>query len=150
MAFYTYVSNVSPSDGFDRVDIALDNGQKATIRKGNSYDLSATEVARARRYVVMVSSGAGSTPDAVSYLPIKGAIANGQIPVWSSAEGAFVPGSASGGGSGGGNAYEVLENAATGWPDRPDTDNPVTWTGWTDPTSLMTNYDRFIAIPDPT
>jgi hypothetical protein len=29
MAFYTYVSNVSPSDGFDRIDILLDNGARA-------------------------------------------------------------------------------------------------------------------------
>lgn len=140
MAFYTYVSNVSPSDGFDRIDILLDNGQKTTIRRGSSYDLSANEVARARRYVVMASSTDGVTPEPVSYLPIKGSMANGQVPVWSEADAAFVPGSGGGGGGGSGNARVLLWNSSTSayepteWLD--DTSEPREFRGPNDPSSI--------------
>jgi hypothetical protein len=123
MAFYTYVSNVSPSDGFDRIDIPLDNGQKTTIRRGSSYDLTATEFARARKYVVMVSSSAGVAPVAVSYLPIKGDLSDGQVPVWDSSEGAFVPGAGGGGGGGGDSNTRTLT-----WDDDTDAfDHPEWW-----------------------
>jgi hypothetical protein len=138
MAFYTYVSNVSPSDGFDRIDILLDNGQKTTIRRGSSYDLSANEVARARRYAVMVSSTDGVAPELVSYLPIKGSMANGQVPVWSEADAAFVPGSG-GGGTGDGNAKVLRWDGTAGAYDHPewwgDTSEPREFRGPNDPST---------------
>jgi hypothetical protein len=147
MASYTYVSNVSPSDGFDRIDIPLDNGQKTTIRRGSSYDLSATEVARARRYVVMAPTSSGAAPDVVSYLPIRGTISDGQVPVWSASAGAFVPGDVAGAGAG--TTAVIVENISSGWPTRPTGVPSVTWIGWTDPTALMQEYDIFVAVPTP-
>jgi hypothetical protein len=132
MAFYTYVSNVSPSDGFDRIDIPLDNGQKTTIRRGNSYDLTATEVARARKYVVMSPSQGGASPEAVSYLPIKGNMTDGQVPVWSTTEGAFVPGVGGGGGTGDGNTRTLLWDSDTNNYDHPE---------WHDDTSLPRQFN---------
>lgn len=59
-----------------------------------------------------------------------------------------------GGGSGGGpsdgfGSFELHEDPTTGWPTRPTGYAGGTWIGWTDPTSLMAEKDRFIAIPDP-
>lgn len=85
-------------------------------------------------------------------LPVIGDLEDGDVPIWDSELGAFVPGTPSGGGgggTGGGNASEVLESPTTGWPDRPDTDQPVTWTGWSNPTLLMAEYDRFVAVRNP-
>jgi hypothetical protein len=57
MPSYLYSQNVSARDRFTQIELQLDNGKVATLRQGNAYDLTATEVARARSFVTMVPSG---------------------------------------------------------------------------------------------
>jgi hypothetical protein len=69
---YLYVSNVDTLDRFTQFKIRMDDGTSQTIEKGHVYDLTATELARASRYVVLVDSslvpadpgsgGGGSVP----------------------------------------------------------------------------------------
>lgn len=53
---FLYVSNVNLHDRFDQIGLQMDNGSYAVLRKGHTYDLSASELARARKYVVMTDS----------------------------------------------------------------------------------------------
>jgi hypothetical protein len=46
-------------------------------------------------------------------------------------------------------SFDLIEDVDTGWPARPDGAQSGTWIGWTDPTALMHEYDRFIPIPAP-
>lgn len=46
-------------------------------------------------------------------------------------------------------SFDLVEDADTGWPTRPAGARSVTWIGWTDPTALMAELDRFIPIPEP-
>src|SRR4051812_41774914 len=91
---YTYTENVSPQDRFEQVAIQLDNGDSAVIKKGVAYQLTATEVTRASRYVVMVfTSGApASRPPVVVRLPLVGDPKEGEVPIWRSSLAAFIPG----------------------------------------------------------
>lgn len=57
---YRYASNVSSLDRFEQLDFLLDNGQRVTLHKGSSYDLTEGERARASRYVVLTDA---SLPD---------------------------------------------------------------------------------------
>jgi hypothetical protein len=104
MPSYLYSQNVSARDRFTQIELQLDNGKVATLRQGNAYDLTATEVARARSFVTMVPSGSAPAPSGVAYLPIRGDLSDGDVPVWDSSIGAFVPGA---GGGGGGNPVMV-------------------------------------------
>jgi hypothetical protein len=97
MPAYTYVSNVSPRDRFDQLVLQMDNGSSASINKGGSYNLSATELERASRFVVMQPAGAtDSTPTVIVRLPVVGTPNDGDVPVWSSQLGAFVMSSSAG------------------------------------------------------
>jgi hypothetical protein len=100
MASYLYASNVSPRDSFNRIDLQRDDGTKLTLRRGGAYDLTSNELARARRYIVLTSTSNVTTDvPSVQYLPVKGVLSNGDVPVWSESEGAFVPGVGGGGGN---------------------------------------------------
>lgn len=46
-------------------------------------------------------------------------------------------------------SFDLIEDPVLGWPDRPDGAQSGTWIGWTDPTALMAEYDRFIPVPNP-
>lgn len=46
--------------------------------------------------------------------------------------------------------FQLVQDATTGWPQRPDTPHPGVWIGWDDPTDLMIQYDQYIPIPEPT
>lgn len=65
---YLYLRNNSPLERFTRIEIAADGGDDLTLEMGKAYDLSTTELARARVYVEMISSteppsdAGGSTP----------------------------------------------------------------------------------------
>lgn len=166
MSAYLYANNVSPRDRFQQVTINLDNGSAATIRRGSVYDLSATEAARARQYVVLVPSAGASQPlQRVSYLPVVGNIAEGQVPLWDESLGAFVPGDVTGGSGGGGGITisdlapaltDVVEDPITGWPSRPTIDGqPIPWPlRWrsqpgsiNNPVDLMAEFDTFLPVP---
>lgn len=54
-----------------------------------------------------------------------------------------------GGGGGGGGSLDIIEDPVNGWPARPPGGPARTWIGWSDPTDLMDEYDRFISIPQP-
>jgi hypothetical protein len=97
---YLYSSNLDPIAQFSQIEIQLDIGSSAILKKGERYDLSSSELARARIYVVMEPSDlpASEDPTGILRLPIKGNPADGQVPVWESNEGAFVPGAISGDG----------------------------------------------------
>lgn len=97
MATYLYKNNVSPRDGFDLIDLQLDNGSTAVIRRGGVYELTANEVARASRFIVLTQSSAPvEQPVEIARLPIIGTPDEGDVPVWSSSDGAFVPSQISG------------------------------------------------------
>jgi hypothetical protein len=99
---YLYSDNVSPRDRFDRLELQLDNGSTAIIRRGVAYDLSVNEVARARPFVVMAPVGSATgVPQVIVELPVVGTPQQGDVPIWSSALGAFTPGEVSGIGGGG-------------------------------------------------
>jgi hypothetical protein len=53
---YLYFANLDPSDRLNQLEIQLDNGTTAILRLGHSYDLTANELARARRYAVLTST----------------------------------------------------------------------------------------------
>lgn len=95
---YLYVANLDQFDRREQLEFQRDDGSVAIITIGHYYDLSATELARARRYVSLVSSAtpADEAPIGIVRLPIKGNPTNGQIPQWSVAEGAFTPATISG------------------------------------------------------
>jgi hypothetical protein len=97
MAFL-YVSNLDPTSRLDQLEIQLDNGSTAILRRGHSYDLTVNELARARRYVVMSSTGvvADEEPIGITRLPVKGNPTQNQLPQWSENDGAFVPATVSG------------------------------------------------------
>lgn len=96
MAFL-YASNLDPFNRLDQLEIQLDSGDTAILRRGHYYDLTVNELARARQFIVLTSSAtpADEAPIGVRYLPIKGNPANGEVPLWSDSVGAFTPGSAS-------------------------------------------------------
>ena len=48
-----------------------------------------------------------------------------------------------------GSSFDLHEDPVTGWPPRPAGYAGGLWIGWTDPTALMSDLDRFIAIPEP-
>src|SRR4051812_2541061 len=105
MPAYLYRENVSPRDRFDRVELQLDTGTTAIIKRGSSYNLSPAEVARIQHFVVLQSVGAAdSEPIEIVRLPVVGTPEEGDVPVWRNAYGAFVaePFSGTGGGVGGG------------------------------------------------
>lgn len=53
---YLYESNISATDRFDRLQIRRDDGSTAIIRRGHSYDLTAAEADRVRRFAVLTST----------------------------------------------------------------------------------------------
>lgn len=162
---YRYENNVSPADRFDKLELQLDNGSTVVLQRGKSYDLTASELARASRFIVLTSTAdpADADPVGIAMLPVVGTISNGQVPIWNSSLGAFVPGTVSTGGGGGtgggldsdalygvgGTSLDIIEDPVTGWPARPVGGQAHNWIGWTDPTELMDEYDRFIPIPAP-
>ena len=105
---YLYASNIDPLDRRTQLEIQLDNGTTAVLRMGHFYELTAGELARARRYIVLTASTTSpdEEPIGIVYLPIKGNPTAGEVPVWEANEGVFVPG-AGGGGGGGGTATSV-------------------------------------------
>jgi hypothetical protein len=90
---YLYSENLDPRARFDQLELQLDDGTTAILRQGHTYDLTGTEVTRARKYVVMTSASvvADEEPIGIVRLPIKGNPIDGQIPVWSTADGSFIP-----------------------------------------------------------
>jgi hypothetical protein len=104
MAAFLYKDNVSPKDRFNKIELQLDSGSTAIIERGKSYELSATEITRVQRFIVLqpVSGIADSTPVEIVRLPVVGTPEEGDIPVWSNAYGAFVVEPDPGGGGGGG------------------------------------------------
>lgn len=96
MALYTYQSNLLSTDRFDQLVILLDSGQALLLKKGETYDLSASELNRAASKVLMVpASGSAATPSKTIVLPIVGDLSNGDVPVWDTNVGSFVPGQSS-------------------------------------------------------
>jgi hypothetical protein len=100
---YLYASNIDPLDRRTQLEIQLDSGDSALLRMGHFYDLTAGELQRARRYIVLdaSSTGADEDPIGIVYLPIRGNPTEGQVPVWNANEGVFAPGAGGGGGGGG-------------------------------------------------
>jgi hypothetical protein len=90
---YLYKSNLDPLDRRDQLEIQLDSGSSALLRRGHYYDLSLNELTRARQYAVMElsSESANEDPIGIVRLPIKGNPYAGQVPVWDAAQGAFIP-----------------------------------------------------------
>lgn len=131
---YLYTDNVSPQDRFERFTLQLDNGQSAILRKGSAYNLSATELARARMYIVLVStSDPVADLERITSLPIIGSLTDGDVPVWDSALGAFVPGSG-GGGGGGVDGMPSCLYSGSAYPERPADATSVMWIGPVPPT----------------
>lgn len=99
---YFYQANLNPFDRFDKLTFQRDNGTTAIIQKGFYYDLTASEVARARKYVNLVNSvtPANAAPLSVVEIPVQGNPNAGDIPVWDATLGVFVP-QPNTGGSGG-------------------------------------------------
>lgn len=111
---YVYVKNNSPRDRFQKIAIQMDNGETSVIEMGLAYDLTANEVARASRYVVLESGSVTSTePIVIARLPILGDPDEGEVPIWSESNGAFIPGIVSGGGGGGGHIVQDEGSALT-------------------------------------
>jgi hypothetical protein len=107
---FLYSENISSRDRFDNLELQMDNGTTAIIQRGKAYVLTATEVARARRYVVLVpTSGVTSDPKSIAQLPVVGEPQDGDMIVWSDSVAAFTPidpanvfaGGGDGGGGGG-------------------------------------------------
>lgn len=91
---YTYTENVSPRDRFEKIEIQLDNGNSAVIKKGLTYNLTAAEASRASRYAVMTFTP-GAPPmraPIVVELPVVGDPQEGEVPIWRASLGAFIPG----------------------------------------------------------
>ena len=57
------------------------------------------------------------------------------------------------GGGGGGGGFALIEDAETGYADRPELAVHAIWIGWTDPgpdgLGVMSPYDVFIPVPPP-
>lgn len=53
---YRYVENIDVHNRYSQVIIALDNGSNAILHQGGVYNLSSSELARARRYIVLADS----------------------------------------------------------------------------------------------
>jgi hypothetical protein len=141
---YLYASNLDSLDRRSQLEIQLDNGTSAILRKGHFYELSSTELARARQYIVLTSSAtpADEEPIGLVYLPVKGNPTAGQVPVWDVNEGAFVPGDAptGGGGGGGGTADKgVVIHGSTASTARPSGYGSVEWIGSVEPTNAANN-----------
>lgn len=96
MASYLYLDNVSPRDRFTRLELQLDDGKIAILKQGSVYELTANEAARAQRFVVLAASSGAVGPTELEYLPIRGILSEGDVPVWSESQGSFVPGSVPG------------------------------------------------------
>lgn len=96
---YLYANNVSPADRFDKLELQRDDGSTVVLQRGKRYDLTAGEVARASRFVALVSTvdPADSDPVGITELPVVGNMSDGQVPVWDASLGAFVPGDAGAG-----------------------------------------------------
>src|SRR3982750_1915454 len=93
MPAYLYATNVSPRDRFEQLEIQMDNGSTAVINRGSAYSLSANEVVRARRFVVLLDAATvTATPRVVTSLPVVGNFSNGDVPVWSKSLASFVAG----------------------------------------------------------
>jgi hypothetical protein len=139
---YVYVANISLRDRFDRVQLQLDNGSSAIIVQGSAYNLSATELERARRFVVMLdSTNVPVQPIVTERLPVVGTLSDGQVPIWDSSLAAFVPGTVSGGGGGGGGNTNTLiwDDATSNYVPaelRTDTSLPRNFNGPTDPSTI--------------
>src|ERR1700759_1610313 len=104
MATYLYSENVSPRDGFSQLELMRDDGSAMIIERGNAYDLSATELARARAYVVMTPyAGPPTNAEIVGNLLVNGVFSDGDVPAWSASVGAFTP--------------ETITGAGTKWKD---------------------------------
>jgi hypothetical protein len=90
---FRYADNVSKEDRFDQINLTLDNGQVATLARGKSYDLTANELFRASKHIVLVPDTGVPAESAskLSYLPIVGTMTEGDAPVWSASQSAFVP-----------------------------------------------------------
>lgn len=90
---YYYAGNLDSFNRLDQIEIQLDNGDTAILRKGHYYDLTAGELARARQYITLTSSTvpADERPVGVYRLMVKGNPDDGDIPVWEDTEGAFIP-----------------------------------------------------------
>lgn len=108
---YLYARNNNPAEGFGQIEIQMDTGATAILEIGKWYVLSATEVARARKYVVMTQGVAPtlSTPIGIYRLPVRGNPAQGDAPLWDSASSTFIPGPPSAG-SGGSTDQEVVRD----------------------------------------
>jgi hypothetical protein len=144
---FVYVSNISPSDRFTRLSFQLDDGATAVIRQGESYDLSATEVARASRYVVLAASGSPATevPTVTARLPVVGDLHDGDVPVWNAALAVFVPGAIGTGGGGGGPSYvQVVIDSGSGYAARPTGAESVMWIGPSDPDVAAHENDTWL------
>lgn len=91
---YLYQSARSRVGEFTQIEIQRDDGTAMLLRQGKTYDLSSTEAERANRYIVLVSvsTPVDDTPVGVTYLPIRGTPAAGQVPIWDQTSGVFVPG----------------------------------------------------------
>lgn len=121
MALYRYQANLNEGDRYSQIEIARDDGSAMVMEMGHTYDITTNELARARQRVVMVSSSSPATsPAKIVYLPLIGPVSDGDVPVWSEAQGAFVPGSGGGGGGGGSTSWE---DPVTALGDLPTTGN---------------------------
>lgn len=110
MPVYLYKENVSPRDRFENLELSLDTGETAIIRRGLSYSLTTNEYNRARSFVVLDPVGGTPTsqPTIIERLPIFGTPNDGDVPIWSSALGAFYTGTVPGGGGGGGGGTSFI------------------------------------------
>lgn len=95
MPLYKYVSNISQTDRFDQIRMQKDNGTIIDLMMGRTYDLTLNEYQRASRSIVLVLSGESpSVPSqGNSAFNVVGELHGGDVPVWNSQLGAFVPGS---------------------------------------------------------
>ena len=100
---YLYSSNVNPKDRFQRLELQLDSGETIVLLMGRAYDLTASEVARARRFIVLEPTASATVdPVGIAFLPVLGVPDDGQVPIWSENDGAFI----SGGGTGGSSSWK--------------------------------------------
>jgi hypothetical protein len=103
---YLYTSNLDVFDRRDQLEIMLDTGDSAILVRGNAYDLTPGELARARHYITLtaISGPATAEPTSIRYMPMRGDPEEGQVPVWDETDATFRPGA---GGSGGGSASSI-------------------------------------------
>lgn len=62
MSNWIYAENNSPNDRFTQIEFLRDDSSIGFMRKGLSYTITDGEVARVRRFVVLVAGGAGGAP----------------------------------------------------------------------------------------